>query len=294
MRYWLAFLLVSCTTHDPKPVPKVEAPPVVSSSPAPVVVPATRPQNVLGEFQTLYDFKGKYEGRAKNIRFGAGKLNGVEIAPGATFSFNQTVGPRTIKNGFFLAKEIFLGELVDGVGGGSCQVSSTLFAAALFADLDIVQRRPHSRPLRYTKPGLDATVAFPDEATCEKDPGFCSDLKLQNPYSFPVRIRAETSAEGEKEKVVFRILGEGTPPKIRIHWSVNETSSFKKRMRKTGKYLGKWKKRVQSGSDGLSGVLFVQGGRVPHRIQSRYAPVDEIWEVGLGWDMSEMPWDTEP
>ena len=248
---------------------------------------------MLGEYSTPYEFKGKHEGRAKNIRFGASKLDGIEIAPGATFSFNETVGPRTLQNGFFLAKEIYLGEMVDGVGGGTCQVSSTLFAAGLFADLDIVERRPHSRPLRYTKPGLDATVAFPDEVTCKKDPN-CSDLKLRNPYSFPVRLVSAWIAEGAKEKVILQVLGEGTPPSVRVQWWANETAPFKKRMRKTGKFLGKYKKRVQSGSDGLSGVLMVQGGRTPRKILSQYAPVDEVWEIGLGWDMSEMPWDTEP
>ncbi len=294
MRHCLAFLLVGCTSHEPKPVPKVEPTLVLSASSVSVPVEAPRPQNVLGKFQTLYDFKGKHEGRAKNIRFGASKLNGVVIAPGATLSFNETVGPRTLQNGFFLAKEIYLGEMVDGVGGGICQVSSTLFAAGLLADLDVVERRPHSRPLRYTQPGLDATVAFPDEATCKKDPAFCSDLKLRNPYSFPVQIVSAWVAEGDKEKVVFQVLGEGSPPSVHTRWWSNETTPFQKRMRKTGKFLGKYKKRVQSGREGLSGVLTVQGGRATRRIQSKYAPVDEIWEVGLGWDMSEMPWNTEP
>jgi vancomycin resistance protein YoaR len=290
---WLILLLVGCSRTEAKPLPKPVEAPAPSASSVPVEVPKTK--NVLGTFQTLYDFKGsKYEGRAANISYGASKLNVVEILPGATFSFNQTFGPRTLESGFFQAPEIFFGEMVPGVGGGTCQVSSTLFAAAVLADLDVVERRPHSRPLRYIKPGLDATVAFPDPATCEKDRNLCSDLKLRNPYPFPVTIMAGTDLEGDKRKLVIWIEGEGSPPAVKVHWSFYQTSPFKQRFRKTNKFLGNWKKRIQSGSEGMEGTLVVQGGRNPRRIQSRYAPVDEIWDVGLGWDMTVTPWSTEP
>jgi vancomycin resistance protein YoaR len=287
-------LVGGCSRTEAKLLPKVVE---IAPAPSAVAVPSEPPKslNVLGEFQTLYEFKGeKYEGRAKNVEHGATKLNGTEIAPGETFSFNKTLGPRTLENGFSQAPEIFFGEMVLGVGGGTCQVSSTLFAAAVLADLDVVERRNHSRPLRYIKPGMDATVAFPDEATCEKDPNLCSDLKLRNPYSFPVRISSETWLDGEKRRIVFHILGDGPPPTVKVRWSFYQTSPFRQRFRKTNKFLGKWKKRVQSGSEGMEGSLLIEGGRDPRRLPSRYAPVDEIWEVGLGWDMSVVPWSTEP
>ena len=286
-------LLVSCTSHEPKPVPKVMAPLPIPSASAPPVVEPPRPQNVLGEFQTLYDFKGvKYEGRAKNIQHVVNKISGKELDPGEAFSFNQIVGPRTVKNGFFTAKEIYFGEMVDGIGGGTCQVSSTLFTAVLYADLEITERRNHSRPLKYIGRGLDATVAFADEAVCKKDPGNCPDFKFKNPNPFPVKVSAEIGSEGEKRKVTLRILGEGTRPSIKVFWTAYQTSPFEKRMRKTGKFLGEYKKRVQTGSDGIQGSLVIQGGRNPRRILSKYDPVDEIWEVGLDFNSDVgPPWE---
>jgi vancomycin resistance protein YoaR len=292
MRYWLVLLLVGCSRTELKPLPKVveEAPTPPSASVIPIIE-APKVQNVLGEFQTLYEFNGKYEGRAKNIQHVADKLDGKELGLGEEFSFNQVVGPRTKENGFFEAPEIFFGEMVSGVGGGTCQVSSTLFAAALLADLEVVQRRSHSRPLKYIGLGLDATVAFSSEDVCKKDPNNCSDLRIRNPYPFPVRLSAEVTSEGEKRKILFRVFGAGSKPEVKARWSQYQTSPFKQRVRKTGKFLGKYKKRLQVGSEGLTGALIVRGGRSsPKLFHSRYAPVDELWEVGLGWDMSQVPW----
>jgi hypothetical protein len=139
---------------------------------------------------------------------------------------------------------------------------------------------------------LDATVAFPDEGTCKKDPN-CSDLKLRNPYGSLIRIEAETSLQGEKQRVTLRILGTETKPDVQVRWVQYQTSPFKKRVRKTGKFLGQYKKRVQTGSEGVNGALILQGGRNPRRILSQYAPVDEIWEVGLNFDFAiGLPWES--
>ena len=78
--------------------------------------------------------------RCANVARAASLINGKVIAPGDVFSFNDTVGHRTIENGFSTAKEYVDGKSVDGIGGGTCQVSSTLYSAVLYADLSIIER----------------------------------------------------------------------------------------------------------------------------------------------------------
>ncbi len=98
------------------------------------------------------------ENRNHNIRFSFSKINGTILKPGQTFSFNETVGPRTLKAGFAEALEYVYGDLVTGVGGGVCQASTTLYQAALTAGMGIVKRTPHSDKVDYTEMGQDATV----------------------------------------------------------------------------------------------------------------------------------------
>ncbi|HEY2409362.1 MAG TPA: VanW family protein, partial [Polyangiaceae bacterium] len=124
---------------------------------------------VLSAYET--DFSHHAGPRAINIATAARYLNGSLIGPGQVFSFNQAVGARTYARGFVEAPVIVLDELEPGVGGGVCQVASTLHAAAVLGDLEVVQRRSHSRPSGYTPLGLDATVVDGE-----------LDLKFKNPY----------------------------------------------------------------------------------------------------------------
>lgn len=98
--------------------------------------------------------------RTHNIELAAKALDNCLIAPGAVFSFNDTVGPRTIEKGYDEADIILQNELVSGVGGGVCQVSTTLYNAVLHAELEIVERTPHTMLISYVSPGLDATVVY--------------------------------------------------------------------------------------------------------------------------------------
>src|SRR5262249_19202153 len=97
---------------------------------------------------------------------------------------NQVVGPRDEANGYKVAPVIAEGELVDGIGGGTCQISGTLHGAAFFSGLDIVERYPHTRPSAYIKMGLDATVVYPT-----------INFRLKTPFSFPVVLH-ETVKNG--------------------------------------------------------------------------------------------------
>lgn len=113
---------------------------------------------LIGKFSTLFN-PGKAN-RSLNIRLSAQALDNVLVAPNQVFSFNQTVGPRIKERGYDEADIILNNELVPGVGGGVCQVSTTLYNTALLACLEIVERHPHSLVIPYVEPGLDATVNY--------------------------------------------------------------------------------------------------------------------------------------
>ena len=122
-------------------------------------------------------------GRSWNIALAARHLDGALLAPGQVLSFNQRVGPRGMEEGFRPAPELLNGDRVEGIGGGVCQVASTLYAAALDAGWVIESRAPHSRAAGYVPLGRDATVSYESDI----------DLKLRNdlPFSILVRVRAE-------------------------------------------------------------------------------------------------------
>lgn len=130
---------------------------------------------VLGFFETRYDRSQRQQARTYNLRLAASRLDGTVLMPGEIFDFNETVGPRDEANGYKVAPVIAEGELVDGIGGGTCQISGTLHGAALFAGLEIVERVPHTRPSAYIKMGLDATVVYPT-----------LNFRMKNPFPYPV------------------------------------------------------------------------------------------------------------
>lgn len=152
------------------------------------LVALTRPARaesitVFGRFSTTYLHDAEHKPRATNVELATAAIDGRILGPGAIFSFNDAVGERTLAFGF--AKSIVLrdGMIAEGVGGGTCQVASTLHAAALLAGLDVVFRAPHSRPSAYIRMGLDAAVVFGS-----------IDLKLRNPGAMPVTVRARANA----------------------------------------------------------------------------------------------------
>ena len=150
----------------------------------------------MGEYTTR--FGGTGASRGSNIALAASKIDGTVIAPGDVFSYNGTVGPRIASAGFRDAPVIVKGELVPGIGGGICQVSSTLYNAVLLSDLKIVRRSHHAFPVHYLPAGRDATVV--DGAI---------DFQFQNNTETPIVIGA-SSGHG---RLSFRILGKRTPGK---------------------------------------------------------------------------------
>jgi vancomycin resistance protein YoaR len=166
---------------------------------------------VMGSWQTPYSLSTVDSDRTYNLKVGAGKVDGTVIAPHATFSFNQVTGDRTEKEGYRVAPVIQAGELVDGLAGGMCQIASTLHAAAWFAGLDIEESTPHSRPSAYITMGLDSTVVYPT-----------TDLKLRNPYDFPVVIHYRVN----QGLVRAEILGKPRGVKVGFEREILEKAAF--------------------------------------------------------------------
>lgn len=135
--------------------------------------------HLLAKYTTQFD--SSLINRTENIKLAAKTLDGLVLAPQEEFSFNQRVGERTAGAGYKEAMIIVNNQFIPGLGGGVCQVSSTLYNAALLAHLEILERHPHSLEINYVPPGQDATVAYPD-----------LDLKLKNSTSGYLLIRSYT------------------------------------------------------------------------------------------------------
>lgn len=144
-------------------------------------------QTVIGTYTTYYEANVS---RAVNVELAADRINGIVVAPGEKFSFSNTVLDRTTANGYVEGPIFVKGQKSTGIGGGVCQVSSTLYAAMIDAELPATERHPHSRAVDYLPSGLDATIA-----------GNYMDLKFTNTFSQPLLIQA--SAEGGKLTVTL-------------------------------------------------------------------------------------------
>jgi vancomycin resistance protein YoaR len=133
----------------------------------------------IGRYVTSFNVQNKT--RTNNIKLAANAINNSVIFPGETFSFNKVVGKRTSQKGYLRAPIIIKGEISEDIGGGICQVSSTLFNAVDNAGLQIIQRFSHTREVPYIPPGRDATVSW-----------YGPDFVFKNKYKQPILIQAKT------------------------------------------------------------------------------------------------------
>ncbi len=131
----------------------------------------------LSIFTTRYDASDV--NRTTNLKIACQKINGKVLMAGETFSYNKTLGARTVAAGFKNGKVYEAGEVVDGIGGGICQISSTLYNAILMANLETIERRNHQFVTSYVGPGRDATVVYG-----------MTDFKFKNTRKYPIRIVA--------------------------------------------------------------------------------------------------------
>jgi vancomycin resistance protein YoaR len=236
------------------------------------------PSVVLSEYET--DFAKRGGPRVKNIARAAAYLDGTLMAPGAVWSFNRTVGPRTVGRGFVDAPVIVADELEPGVGGGVCQVASTLFAASVLGGLDVVQRRSHSRPSGYTPLGLDAAVLDGEV-----------DLQLRNPYPVAIIVHAYLPTP---TTIRVEMLGVSAPGKIEHTYAVRKSEDFYRRVAKRPELRADQVKRHQKGIPGYDVVStvrtrYVDGTERVRRYASTYYPVPEVYWVGSDVDPESLP-----
>lgn len=174
---------------------------VVDSTPAPAAQsqeqqPEVADGEVIGHYQAIS--QSTDANRAENLRVAAETLDGAVIEPGETFSFNERIGDVEQDPRYRNAAVIEGGEMVSGSGGGICQVSTALYIAALKADLEIVERHPHSVASDYAPIGLDATLVYG-----------VMDLRIRNAGDAPVRIKASAVGQTVEVSIIGEPLGDG-------------------------------------------------------------------------------------
>lgn len=167
---------------------------------------------VLGSFSTPYSMEAKAADRTHNLKVGAAAIDGTVLMPGEVFSFNDVVGERSAEAGYRYAPGITSGEVVDVLGGGICQVASSLHGAVFFSGMPIERSRPHSRPSSYVDMGLDATVVYPT-----------IDLRFRNDFDFPVVIHMSVN----QGKVQAEILGPRRPYQVAFERELDEVLPFR-------------------------------------------------------------------
>ena len=136
--------------------------------------------DLLSSFSTKYSIRAT--ARTTNLKLAASKINGTVLMPGETFSYNKVVGARTIAAGYKEAPIYVSGEVVDGLGGGICQITSTLYNAVVYANLDIVERTNHQFVPSYVTASRDATVVYGS-----------LDFKFKNNRNYPIKINCSVS-----------------------------------------------------------------------------------------------------
>ena len=164
--------------------------------------------DLLSTFSTNYSTRDT--DRTTNLRLAANKINGTVLMPGETFSYNQVVGARTIAAGYKEAPIYVSGEVVDGLGGGICQITSTLYNAVIYANLEIVERSNHQFVPSYVSASRDATVVYGS-----------IDFKFKNNRNYPIKLVCSVSGGVAN----FQIFGMKTPDDYEVEISSYQTGT---------------------------------------------------------------------
>lgn len=226
--------------------------------------------HTLAKYTTAYSTKDA--SRSANVELAAEKINGAVLAPGAVFSFNDVVGPRTAEAGFKNAPVYENGETVQGMGGGVCQVSSTLYSAVLYADLEITARQNHSMTVSYVPKGQDATVVYGS-----------IDFKFKNSTEYPIKVIA--SAGGGKLSIAICGTRPETEKTVKIvNNIISETAPEVRETESRGLNVGE-RKVISSGKNGYTvstvRTVFENGAEVKsEKFMSTYKMVPA--EIAIG------------
>ncbi|MBQ4527493.1 MAG: VanW family protein [Clostridia bacterium] len=225
---------------------------------------------IIGTYSTNYSSSSA--NRKENIRLASSAISGKILNPGEVFSFNDVVGPRTAATGYKIAHVYSGGKTVDGIGGGICQVSSTLYNAVVFADLEIVYRTNHTLPVSYVPLGRDATVSYGT-----------IDFKFKNNKETPVKI--EVIADGNN--LTVNIYGRKKYIKdISIETAITGTIAFSTTEIKDDTMYEGERKTEEKGANGTkveAYKIIKEDGVVVSKTllcKSSYVPTSQVIRVG--------------
>lgn len=246
-------------------VPVVEVPAVKKTE----EIQALAFDGIIGEYSTQFNVKD--QNRSVNLTKAAQKLDKVLLRPGETLSFNETIGPRTAETGYKDAYVIVNNEYVQGIGGGICQVSSTLYSAAALANLPITERHPHAVVISYIPMGQDATINYPN-----------LDLKFINDTGSLLYFRTEVNSG----KLTVRIYGKKTDKTVRLEQKIEKETPFQTIMRLDSNLSPGEVVQEQAGHKGYIvqtyRIVKDGSGKESQKLLSRdeYAPTQKIMRVG--------------
>ena len=218
-------------------------------------------------------YKASNVDRTTNLKLAANKINGVVLLPNEEFSYNKVVGERTISAGYKMAATYASGKVVDGLGGGICQISSTLYDAVVFANLNVTTRRNHQFVTSYLPAGKDATVVWGSQ-----------DFKFVNSRKYPVRIVA--TVEGGNATIQVWGIKEDVEYDISIETKKVATIAFTTQYVQDASLPAGQQKVVQAGSNGRKveayKVMKLNGKVVSTTLLSRdtYNAMQRIVNVG--------------
>ena len=229
--------------------------------------------DLISTFSTNY--QASNVNRTTNLRLAANKINGTVLLPGEEFSYNKTVGERTIAAGFKEAAIFNAGKVENGLGGGICQISSTLYDAVVMANLDVTVRRNHQFVTSYVKAGADATVVWGSQ-----------DFKFKNTRKYPVRITA--TVQGGIATVQIWVVKEETEYEITIETKKTATIPYTTQYIQNASLPAGQQKVVQPGSNGQKveayKVTKLNGQVISTTLLSKdtYNAMKKIVHVGTG------------
>ncbi len=225
---------------------------------------------VIGSYSS--DYSTSSQNRKTNIHLASSKINGITLNPGEVFSFNNVVGPRTQSTGFKIAHVYSGGKVVDGIGGGICQVSSTLYNAVVLADLEIVYRTNHTLPVSYVPLGRDATVSYGS-----------IDFKVKNNKETPIKL--EVLYDGNT--LTVNVYGRGKYLKdISVETAITGYIPYSTTEVKDDTMYEGETKVVENGSNGTKVEAYKivkENGEVVSRTllaKSSYTPTTKVVRVG--------------
>ena len=225
----------------------------------------------LSKFTTIYDAGNT--NRASNIALAAKTINGIILLPGEEFSYNKVLGNTTKEKGYKLGGAYVGGKVVQAYGGGICQVSTTLYNAVLYANLEIVERYNHSYAVSYVPAGRDATVSYGGK-----------DFKFKNTRNYPIRIDA--NAKNGVVSVSITGIKEEKEYEIELTSTVLSTIPFETTYEKTGALNEGQEKVIQKGHKGQTSAAYkiikYNNQVISKTLLSKdtYKPMNKIVQVG--------------